>query len=82
MAGAQKLRDAFNGVASPDFTCTLALMDTKRAHDSEFEILTFVGTKSTGEKFTFSSRPVKRGEDVFEVATETAQKLIDQESKP
>lgn len=80
--GVKNLRESFNQVASPAYTCTLALMDMSRAHDVESPILTFVGTKDTGEKFTISSRPVRKEEDVNLVAAETAQKLVDEESKP
>ena len=78
--GTKHLRDAFNKVAQPTYTCSMALMDTQRAHDVEASILTFIGTKDTGEKFTVSSRPVKQDEDVNAVVAETAQALIGEEN--
>lgn len=79
--GVQQLRQSFNAVAAPAYNCTLALMDMQRAHDVESPILTFVGTKDTGEKFTISSRAVRRGEDVNLVAAETARGLLAEEAK-
>lgn len=78
--GSRHLREAFNAVSAPTYTCTMALMDTQRAHDVEACILTFIGTKDTGEKFTVSSRPVKQDEDVNAVAAETARALIGEEN--
>jgi len=80
--GVKNLRESFNAIAAPTYTATLALMDTSRVHDVECNILTFIGTKSSGEKFTISSRPVKGGEDVNLVAAETAHKLMDEEKQP
>jgi hypothetical protein len=76
--GVKDLRKAFNDIAEPSYSCTLALMDTHRAHGVEGVILTFVGTKADGEQFTITSRPVMRTDEVNSVAAETAQKLLDQ----
>lgn len=82
MAGTKSLRESFNRIGAPLFVCTLALMDTSRAHDVECNILTFVGTRESGEKFTISSRPVKQDEDPNLVAAETATKLIEEDKNP
>lgn len=75
--GVKGLREAFNKVAAPAYTCTLALLDYDFKHDAESQILTFSGMAASGEKFEVSSRDIRPNEDVYAIAAETAQQLID-----
>jgi hypothetical protein len=76
MGGVTQLRQSFNAVSSPRYECTLALMDTHRAHDVEFQVLTFVVTSADGVASSVVSRHIRPGEDVNAVAAETAETLV------
>jgi hypothetical protein len=77
--GVGELREAFNAVAAPaGITCTLALLDYQRAHDTEFQILLFRGTDATGAGFEITSDPLRANTDLNLAAKEVAQRLLDQ----
>lgn len=80
--GASDLRDAFNSVASPDFTATLALLDYVRAHDTESQILFFRGNAADGTPFEIKSDPIRGGVDINAEAKVVAQRLLDQRKPP
>lgn len=76
--GVKGLREAFNSVAAPAFTCTLALLDYKRAHDVESQILTFAGSAADGTPFQVTSEALRPQSDVIVAAKTTAQQMLDQ----
>jgi hypothetical protein len=77
--GVGELRQAFDSVAGPaGFTCTLALLDYQRAHDTEFQILLFRGTDAAGAGFEIKSDPLRANSDLNQAAKEVAQRLLDQ----
>lgn len=80
--GVGELRDAFNSVSQPAFTCTLALLDYVRAHDTESQILLFRGMASDGTAFEIKSDPLRRNADLNNAAKEVAQRLLDQRKPP
>lgn len=72
------LRDAFNSIASPRFTASMAFMSTERADGAEWSRLTFSGIRSDGSAFEVASSRIPAGADVFQAAKATAQKMIDE----
>lgn len=76
--GVGELREAFNAVSQPAFTCTLALLDYKRGGGAEWQILLFRGTAADGSAFEIASDGLKANTDLNLAARETAQKLLDQ----
>lgn len=76
--GTSDLRDAFNSVSQPAFTCTLAMLDYVRAHDTESQVLRFCGIAAAdGSKFDITSDPLRAGVDVNAAAKVVAQRLLD-----
>ena len=79
--GVAGLRDAFNSVASPRYTCGMAFLDTERdTAGKEWSRLRFHGTGADGAKFEVASERVMPGEDVISATKVTAHKLM--ETKP
>lgn len=79
--GVQELREAFNAVGAPAFNCQQAFLGYTRAHDAEWQVLTFHGTDDTGASFVIVSDPIRPSGDVNAAAAATAQRLIDQRNK-
>lgn len=77
MEGVKGLREAFNEVASPVYTCTMALMAYERVHDTEFQILTFRGRDADGTEFEIKSEMLRPSADLGAACRETAQRLLD-----
>lgn len=79
--GASDLRDAFNAVAAPRFTCTQAFMDYAGSDHGvpagQFQILKFSGRTDAGNGFEVQSAPLAPETDVNAAAREVAQKLLD-----
>lgn len=79
------LRESFNAVSQPAFTCTLALLDYERETDpvtrklKEWQVLLFRGTSAVGAPFEVKSDRLLGGADLNAAAKEVAQKLLDQE---
>ena len=78
--GTSDLRDAFTA-AAPGFNCTSATLDYERAHDTEWQVLTFRGTDSAGEEFEVRADPVPPSGDIMEATAATAQRAVDQAAK-
>lgn len=76
--GVGELRDAFNAVSQPAYTCTLALLDYVRAHDTESQILLFRGTGTDGAPFEIKSDALRANTDLNAAAKVVAQRLLDQ----
>lgn len=80
--GVKGLREAFNSVAQPAATCTLALLDYARDRiGKEVQVLRFSGIEQSGKQFQITSRQIRPNEDILQAAAETAQMLLDS-SKP
>lgn len=75
------VRDAFNETAAGEYTTTVATMVYDRAHDTEFQILTFHGRKRDGTPFEATSTKLRRDYDVILGARETAQALLDRDKQ-
>lgn len=76
--GVSNLRESFNSVASPRYTCSMAFLATERdTSGNEWSRLTFRGTGPNGEAFEVASERVMRGEDVVIAAKATAHKLME-----
>lgn len=73
-----ELRENFNSVSQPAFTCTMALLDYDRANGKEWQILRFRGTAADGTSFEVVSQDIGPGVDLNQTARETAQRLLDQ----
>lgn len=82
--GSGELRENFNAVSQPAFTCTMALLDYERTTDpdtkktKESQILLFRGTAADGTPFEIKSDPITGGVDLNLAAKAVAQKLLDQ----
>lgn len=79
--GAKDLREAFNSISQPIYNCTMALLDYERAHDVEWQVLTFRGKDQTGVDFAITSGRLQPGVDVNQAARDTAERLL-QQGKP
>lgn len=73
---ARDLKNMFNLIAAPAFNCSTALLGMERSHDTEWQRLTFSGTKATGGAFTVQSGLIRPGADVNSEAANVARKLI------
>lgn len=76
--GVGELRESFNAVSQPAFTCTMALLDYDRANGKEWQILRFRGTGADGLPFEVVSQDIGPGVDLNQAARETAQRMLDQ----
>lgn len=76
--GAADLRAAFNSVASPQYTATMAFMSYERSDGKEWSRLLFMGTRASGDKFEAKSELLPPGADVVLGAKQTAQRLIEE----
>lgn len=80
------LREAFNAVSEPAFTCTLALLDYERETDpetrklKEWQVLLFRGTSAVGAPFEIKSDRLPGGIDFNNAAKIVAQNLLDRET--
>jgi hypothetical protein len=72
------LREAFNLVAAPRYTCQQALLDYERADGAEWQILSFSGRGQDGNGFEIKSDRIGPSGDLVVAARETAQRLLDQ----
>ena len=79
--GVGELRDNFNMVSQPDFTCTQALLDYERVNGKEWQILRFSGTGPDGSVFDIVSDGLGPGYDLNKAAREAAQRMLDQIAK-
>ncbi len=76
--GVKELRDAFNGAANPELTCSQAFLRYEYAHDAEVQILSFSGTDVTGATFEVHSDPLRPNTDLIAAAQKVARGLLDQ----
>lgn len=74
--GVRQLIEAFNSVASPAFVCARAFQAIERAHDIDFQRLTFSGTASDGTPFAVQSEQLRPKSDLVEAAKSIAQNLL------
>lgn len=78
MAGASDLRDAFNSISMPHFTCALATLSYNQINGEEWQILAFRGTDAAGAPFEIDSgTEVGRGDNLNAHAKRIAQRLLD-----
>jgi hypothetical protein len=75
---AADLRDAFNAVSEPRFTCQRALLGYETRDQTQFQRLTFSGTGADGTVFDIRSDLLRPGIDVNLAARVVAQRLLDQ----
>lgn len=78
MMGVSGLREAFNNVSEPTYTCTLASMTYERKHDTEFQILMFRVRAEDGTEVIVTSDDIPPNGDLTTACRDTAQKLLDQ----
>lgn len=80
--GIGELRESFNSVSQPAFTCTLALLDYERGQvdgkNVEWQVLLFRGTSADGTPFEIKSERHPGNIDINAAAKATAQMLLDQ----
>lgn len=74
------LREAFNSVASPRYTCDRALLNYDRTEGREWQLLTFSGRGADGNGFEIVSGKVGPSGDLAQAARETAQRLLDRQA--
>jgi hypothetical protein len=80
--GARELRDAFNQTAAPAASCSVALLEYERAHDTEFQYLYFSGSYADGSGFAIKSDPIRPNGDVLEMVKATAERVLQQRVIP
>jgi hypothetical protein len=76
--GVRDLVTAFNAVASPRYTCQRAFLGYDRAHDTEWQILTFSGISAGGSAFEVRSEALRPNSDLNAAAAAAAKKLLEQ----
>lgn len=76
--GVKELREAFNSVAEPAFSCTQALHGYERQHDAEYQVMTFIGVDAHGAAFSQKSPLLRAGTDLLEAARQAATNLLAQ----
>ncbi len=74
--GVSDLRDAFNTVTGDAFACTAATMGYTRAHDVEWQVLSFSGTAANGTPFTVSSPQLRPETDLYAATAATARQFM------
>lgn len=74
--GVAGLRDAFNAVASPRYTASMAFLSTEHSAGREWSRLLFRGIRGDGAAFEVASDLLPGGADVNQAARQVAQKLI------
>lgn len=75
--GVSDLKDAFNSIAGPRYTCDKAYLGYERQNDVEWQRLTFSGTAADGTAFSTRSDRLRPHTDVNQAAREVAQALLD-----
>lgn len=73
---ASDLRDNFNSISQPAYSCTSAFLGYSREHDQEWQNLTFHVTAADGTELVITSDPIPPHGDVDQAARDTAQKLL------
>jgi hypothetical protein len=79
--GVSDLREAFNAVSAPRYTCQQALLSYDRANNAEWQILTFSGRGQDGNGFEIKSDRVGPSGDLALAARETALRLLDKQAE-
>lgn len=78
--GTSELREAFNSLSAPKFTCNEAFQQYTRLGGKEYQLLLFRGNSASGGSFEVVSQPLEAKTDLNVAAKEAAQQLLDQES--
>lgn len=79
---ATDLRDAFNAISEPSFTCVRALLTYEPGDNIQFQRLTFSGTGADGSVFEVRSDRLRPGTDVNLAAADVARKLLEDRKPP
>lgn len=80
--GVADLRDAFNAVAQPRYSCQRATLRYEPGDGLQFQILEFYGSDAYGAPFSAKSDRLRPGTDVNKAAAAVAQALLDREGSP
>lgn len=76
------VRDAFNSVGEPAYSCSRAQMNYTRNAEGEWQILTFTGRTADNAPFSTQSPKLPGGADLQAAAKTAAQALIDGAKTP
>lgn len=76
--GIKDIVAAFNAISEPGATCDRAKLAYEHSHDTEWQILTFYGTKADGMPFEIRADPVRPGDNILQAARETATRFVNQ----
>lgn len=79
---ATDLRDAFNAVSEPAFSCVRAFLNYEAGDGIQFQRLTFSGTGADGSVFEVRSDKLRPDTDVNLAAAAVARKLLDDRKPP
>lgn len=79
--GSKDMRDAFNQVAQPKFSCSIAMQNYEREGAVEWQVLTFRGRDAAGAEFEVKSDRHSPNDDPNVVAAEVATKLLAEAEK-
>lgn len=79
---ATDLRDAFNAVSEPTFTCAKALLGYEHKDEIQFQRMFFSGTGADGSVFDVRSTLLRPGTDVNLAAAAVARQLLEDRKPP
>lgn len=77
--GVADLRNAFNEIARPRYTCSTALSHYEPTEAGQFQVLTFSGRGADGNSFEVKSEAYPPNLDPVQIARQTAQALLDKQ---
>lgn len=75
--GIADIRDAFNQVARPAYSCSTAYHRYTRDVDGEKQMLEFRGRDADGAEFSIEANDLPSGSDLQVIAAQTAKRLLD-----
>ena len=75
--GVADLRESFNRVASPAFTCQKAFLYYETFQDVQWQRMRFTGLSAAGVPFDVHSNRARSQENMMNLAAATAQNLVD-----
>lgn len=80
--GIADIRDAFNQVARPAYSCSTAYHRYTRDDAGEKQMLEFSGRDQNGAEFKITASDLPSGSDLQAIAAETAQRLLEEGNPP
>lgn len=80
--GVADLRDAFNAVSQPRYSCQRATLGYEPGDGVQYQRLEFSGSSASGVPFFVKSDRLRPNTDVNKAAAAVAQALLDKDAAP